>query len=60
MKTHQEKNLIKWGRWGKGKKKDTFHQPKKKKKSVLKHVKKNESTLERIKGYQGEIQIHPG
>ena len=44
----------------KRKKKDTFHQPKKKKKSVFNHVKKNESTLERIKGYQGEIQIHPG
>ena len=60
MKTHQEKNLIKWGRWGKGKKKTHFINQKKKKKSVFNHVKKNESTLERIKGYQGEIQIHPG
>ena len=31
-----------------------------KKKSVFNQVKKNESALERIKGYQGEIQIHPG
>ena len=31
-----------------------------KKKSVFNQVKKNESALQRIKGYQGEIQIHPG
>ena len=30
MKTHQEKNLIKWGRWGKGKKKTHFINQKKK------------------------------
>ena len=27
---------------------------------MFNQVKKNESALERIKGYQGEIQIHPG
>ena len=27
---------------------------------MFNQVKKNESVLERIKGYQGEIQIHPG
>ena len=36
---------------------DTFH---KKKRGVFSQVKKNESALERIRGYQGEIQIHPG
>ena len=30
-----------------------------KKKSVFNQVKKNESALERIRGYQGEMQIHP-
>ena len=29
------------------------------KKSVFSQVKKNESELERIRGYQGEMQIHP-
>ena len=28
-------------------------------KSVFNQVKKNESALERIRGYQGEMQIHP-
>ena len=41
-------------------KKKKTHFINQKKKSVFNHVKKNESTLERIKGYQGEIQIHPG
>ena len=30
-----------------------------KKKCVFSQVKKNESALERIRGYQGEMQIHP-
>ena len=30
------------------------------KKSVFSQVKKNESALERIRGYQGEMQIHLG
>ena len=29
------------------------------KKSVFNQVKKNVSALERIRGYQGEMQIHP-
>ena len=32
----------------------------KKKKGIFSQVKKNESALEKIKGYQGEIQIHTG
>ena len=32
---------------------------KKKKKSVFSQVKKNEIALEMIRGYQGEVQIHP-
>ena len=47
-----------WGRWGK--EKIRHISSKKKKKSVFNQVKKNESALERIKGYQGEIQIHLG
>ena len=31
-----------------------------KKKCVFSQVKKNESALERIRGYQEEMQIHPG
>ena len=31
-----------------------------KKRKVFSQVKKNESALEKIKGYQGEIQIHLG
>ena len=42
------------------KRKNKTHFIKKKKKSVFNQVKKNESALQRIKGYQGEIQIHPG
>ena len=41
-----------WGRWGKEK---VIYQ-----KNVFSQVKKNKSSLERIRGYQGEMQIHPG
>ena len=40
-----------WGRWGKEK---VIYQ-----KNVFSQVKKNKSALERIRGYQGEMQIHP-
>ena len=56
MKIHQEQNLIKLRKMRKRKSKIHFI----KKKSVFSQVKKNESVLERIRGYQGEIQIHPG
>ena len=46
---------LNWGRWGKEKSKTYFI-----KKSVFSQVKKNESALERIRGHQGEMQIHPG
>ena len=55
----REKNPIKLRKMRKRKKdeEDTFH---KKKRGVFSQVKKNESALEKIKGYQGEIQIHTG
>ena len=57
MKTHQKQNIIKF--WKMRKRKNKTHFIKKKKKSVFNQVKKNESALERIKGYQGEMQIYP-
>ena len=41
------------------KRKSKIHLIIKKKKSVFSQVKKNESALERIRGYWGEVQIHP-
>ena len=51
MKIHQKQNSIKLR-----KRKSKIHFIKK---SVFSQVKKNESALERIRGYQGEMQIHP-
>ena len=56
MKLHQEKNLIKLRKMRKRRSKIHFL---KKKKFVFNQIKKNESALERIRGYQGEMQIHP-
>ena len=53
MKIHQKKNSIKLRKMRKRKGKMHFI-----KKSVFNQVKKNESALERIIGYQGEMQIH--
>ena len=51
----KSKIQLNWGRWGKEKSKTYFI-----KKSVFSQVKKNESALERIRGHQGEMQIHLG
>ena len=51
MKIHQKQNSIKLR-----KRKSQIHFIKK---SVFSQVKKNESALERIRGYQGEMKIHP-
>ena len=53
----KRRNLVKLRKMRKRKSKIPFI---KKKKCVFSQVKKNESALERIRGYQGEIQIHPG
>ena len=47
----KRKIQLNWGRW---EKKIHFIQ----KKGVFSQDKKNESALEKIKGYQGDIQIH--
>ena len=51
----KRRNLIKLRKMRKRKSKMHFI----KKKCVFSQVKKNESALERIRGYQGEMQIHP-
>ena len=51
MKIHQKQNSIKLR-----KRKSKIHFIKK---SVFSQVKKNESAIERIRGYQGEMKIHP-
>ena len=55
MKIHQEQNLIKLRKM----RKINVRHISLKKKSVFSQVKKNESALERIKGYQGEMKNHP-
>ena len=54
MKIHQKQNSIKLRKMRKRKSKIHF-----KKKSVFSQVKNNGNALERIRGYQGEMQNHP-
>ena len=57
MKFIKRRNLIKLRKMRKRKSKTHFINNKN---SVFSQVKKDESPLERIRGYQGEIQIHLG
>ena len=59
MKIHQKQNSIKLRKMRKRKGKIHFIKKVCLVKSSQKKKKKNESALERIRGYQGEIQIHP-